>query len=368
MPGGSAYLVTGGTGFLGRHVLFALRRRLPDARLLVLVRDHRAWAEQEWTAGLGPVELVEGAVEPAQRRREGAVEPAQGPREAGRSAEPAGDWRNDPRLHDVRGIFHLAAVVNHSRAAAAETFRTNVAGTTAMVELAARLGARLLFVSTSGVVSCSRRPEDGAFEDGDFREAVVGTWPYYASKIAAEREARSLATRLGVELVVVRPPVLLGPGDHRFRSTVNVLRLLRGRLPAVPRGGMHFADVRDAADAILAAMLLPRPRPVYHLVGTVSSLDSFFRRVAAAAGLRRSWRVLPAALLRAAARLNQRLGSPLRILPDPVLVEMAAHHWDHRSRHAEIDLGYASRPPDDTLRDTVEWLREHHPELRRSGG
>jgi nucleoside-diphosphate-sugar epimerase len=340
--GGAGFLVTGGTGFLGRHVLFTLRRVQPDARLLVLVRDAAAWRAQEWTAELGTVELVEGPLTPTDA------------------------WRADPRLAGVRGIFHLAAVVNHSRSALDETFRTNVAGTTAMVELAAHLDSRLLFVSTSGVVSCSRRPGDGAFEDGEFRDGVVGAWPYYASKIAAEREARALAARLGVELVVVRPPVLLGPGDHRFRSTVNVLRLLRGRVPAVPRGGMHFADVRDAADAMVRALLLPRPRPVYHLVGAVSSLDEFFCRVAAAAGLRRTWRVLPSWLMLAAARLNRRLGSPLHVLPDPVLLEMASHHWDHRSRYAEPELGYASRAPEETLRDTVDWLREHHPELRRA--
>jgi dihydroflavonol-4-reductase len=338
-----AFLVTGGTGFLGRHVLFALRRLQPDARLLVLVRDRAAWSGHGWTAELGPVDVIEGHL------------------------EPTDDWHDDPRLAGVNGIFHVAAVVSHSRAAIQETFWTNVAGTTAMVEVAAHLGARLLFVSTSGVVSCSARPGNGAFEDGDFRESVVGDWPYYASKISAEREARALAARLGVELVVFRPPVLLGPGDHRFRSTVNVLRVLRGRLPAVPRGGMHFADVRDAAAAMVRAMLLPQPRPVYHLVGTVSSLDAFFRRVAAAAGVRRSWRVLPSSLLRAVARLNQFLGSPLHVLPDPVLLEMASHHWDHRSRHAEAELGYATRDPDATLRDTVSWLRENHPDLRGAG-
>jgi dihydroflavonol-4-reductase len=340
--GGPAFLVTGGTGFLGRHVLFTLRRLQPDARLLVLVRDAAAWAAQEWTGGLAPVELVEG------------------------SLEPTDAWRDDPRLAGLRGIFHLAAVVNHSRSALDKTFRTNVTGTTAMVELAAHLGCRLLFVSTSGIVSCSRRPGDGAYEDGDYRDSVVGDWPYYASKIAAERQARALAAHRGVELIIMRPPVLLGPGDHRFRSTVNVLRVLRGRVPAVPRGGMHFADVRDAADAIVRAMLLPQPRPVYHLVGTVSSLDAFFGRVAEVAGLRRTWRVLPSWLMRAAARLNRRLDSPLDVLPDPVLLEMAGHHWDHRSRYAEPDLGYASRAPDETLRDTIDWLRAHHPELSRT--
>jgi dihydroflavonol-4-reductase len=336
---GPGFLITGGTGFLGRHVLSTLRRLQPDARLLVLVRDAATWRAQAWTAELGPLEIVEGPLTPTDA------------------------WRDDPRLAGVRGIFHLAAVVNHSRSALEETFHTNVAGTTAMVELAAHLGCRLLFVSTSGIVSCSRRPGEGAYEEGEFREGVVGGWPYYASKIAAEREARALAARLGVELVVVRPPVLLGPGDHRFRSTVNVLRVMRGRVPAVPRGGMHFADVRDAADAIVRAMLLPRPRPVYHLVGTVSSLDAFFCGVAEAAGMRRTWRVLPAWVMRVAARVNRRLGSPLRVLPDPVLIEMAGHHWDHRSRHAEQEIGYASRAPEQTLRDTVAWLREHHPEF-----
>jgi dihydroflavonol-4-reductase len=68
-------------------------------------------------------------------------------------------------------------------------------------------------------------------------------------------------------------------------------------------------------------------------------------------------------VMRVAARVNRRLGSPLRVLPDPVLIEMAGHHWDHRSRHAEQELGYASRAPEETLRDTVAWLREHHPEF-----
>ncbi|MBR9990440.1 MAG: hypothetical protein KFH98_11835 [Gemmatimonadetes bacterium] len=66
----------------------------------------------------------------------------------------------------------------------------------------------------------------------------------------------------------------------------------------------------------------------------------------------------------AAARLNRRLGSPLHVLPDPVLIEMASHHWDHRSRYAEPELGYSSRAPEVTLRDTVDWLREHSRELQ----
>jgi dihydroflavonol-4-reductase len=334
-----AFLVTGGSGFLGRHLLFSLRRLEPEARLLVLVRNRGAWESQPWVAQLGAVEVIEGTL----------------------TAE--GGWKRDPRLAGLCAIFHLAAVVNHSRAQVETTFQTNVEGTAAMVVLAAQLNCRLLFVSSSGVVSCSPRPGEGAFEDSDYCDDVVGKWPYYASKIAAERKARTCANALGVELVVLRPPVLLGPGDHRFRSTAHVLRVLRRRLPAIVPGGMNFADVRDVADAIVRAARLPQPRPVYHLAGNASTLDEFFREVAKIAGIEPSWRVLPAAVMRLAARLNERLGSPLGVLPDPVLVEMATHYWDHRSSFAEADLGYRRRPPEETLRDTIRWLREYHPQF-----
>ena len=76
---------------------------------------------------------------------------------------------------------------------------------------AAERGCRLVFVSTSGTVGCFRDPAGSADEASPFCEAEVGGWPYYRSKIDAEREARRLADQLGVRLVIMRPPVLLGP-------------------------------------------------------------------------------------------------------------------------------------------------------------
>jgi dihydroflavonol-4-reductase len=332
-------LVTGATGFLGRHVLGSLRRQVPSARVLVLVRDPRVWKAQEWRAEAGSVEVIAGDL----------VETAA--------------WANDPRLDGLQAILHLAAEVKHARSEVAGMRRTNVEGTASMVRLAAQRGARMLFVSTSGTVACSPRPGNGVYEDAPHRDEVVGGWPYYASKIEAERRAREVAGD-AVELVIVRPPVLLGPGDHRFRSTGHVLRVLHHRVPFVLPGGMHFVDVRDAADALVRAVRYPRPRPVYHLRGTATTLDAFFRLVAEEAGIRPRWKRLPSSVILGAARLNRLFGSPVSVIPDPVLIEMAAHHWDIGSRHAEDDLGFRSRPPERTIADTVAWLRAHHPELR----
>lgn len=336
---GPAYLITGATGFLGRHILEALRRDVPQARLVVLVRDAQSWESQPWREPLGDVEVVNGSLVDAE------------------------SWKTNPRLAVLNGIFHLAAEVKHTRRDTASMLRTNVEGTLAMVRLAAEKKCRVLFVSTSGAVSCSTKPGKGVYEDAPYCEDLVGDWPYYASKIRAEKEAGKLAQELVADLVIFRPPVLLGPGDHRFRSTSNVLRLLRRRLPFILDGGMSFIDIRDAATAMVRAMRHENPKPVYHLSGTACTLDEFFRMVAKQADLQPSWRILPGVLLRWASKVNAASGLRLHILPDPVVVEMASHYWDVRSRHAETDLGYRSRPPERTIADTISWMRQNHPQL-----
>jgi dihydroflavonol-4-reductase len=329
-----AYLITGSTGFLGRHILESLRKHKPNARVVVLVRDSESWERQPWRNEAADVEVVAG------------------------SLTRIDEWKNDPRLDAIDGIFHLAAIVRHSRSAPEEMIRVNVEGTASMVRLAAEKKCRLLFASSSGTVGCSMDASAAPDETAPFAEDVVAGWPYYASKIQAEKRARALANELGVDLIVFRPPVMLGPKDHRFRSTGHLLRLLEGKLPFLLDGEIHFVDIRDVADAMVRAMFLPAPKPAYNLPGHVMSLDRFFRIAAAEAGIIPSWRVLPARILWYLAKLNEMTGRRLHFVPDPVVIEMARHHWGISSRYASNDLGFVARPAQETLRDTVQWMKQ----------
>lgn len=341
----SAYLVTGATGFLGRHALEALRSHNADSTLYVLVRRAEDLAQYPWVTRLENLVPIVGGVTDTQA------------------------WQDDPRLQSVQGIFHLAGLVRHSRRDTREVFDVNVAGTCAMVRVAHALSCRLVYVSTSGTVGCSRAPDDAVHEDAPFCEGMVGSWPYYASKIDAEKRAAALARELGVRMVVLRPPIMLGPGDHRFRSTGQVIRFLRGRLPFLIRGGMHYVDIRDVAQALVAAMHHPRPRPVYHLHGTACSIDRFFSDLGDIAGLATPRWHLPYPLAWALARADEWVGlkikgAPLALLPDPVVIEMATHYWGIASRYSASDLGYKPREGMRTLRDTVTWLQENHAACR----
>lgn len=336
----AAVLVTGATGFLGRHVLQTLARDGSYQRIFALVRDAAEWDKQVWARDLKNIEVVEGNV------------------------TETSAWQEDARLEGLTGIFHLAALVKHSRRHTDEVFRVNIEGTRNMVRVAARYNARLVFVSTSGTVGCFRNATDHADEEAPYCTEVVRGWPYYSSKIHAEKEAMREAAALGIKLVIIRPPILLGPGDHRFRSTGNVIRFLRRRLPFLIRGGIHFVDIRDAAAALLAAMQHPDPRPVYHLHGTACSIDQFFGDLQKVSGVPQPRFHLPYRLAWGLAKADEWLGvrlkgEPLSLLPDPVVIEMARRYWDSRSRYAKEDLGFQSRAGHETLQDTVQWLRQH---------
>jgi dihydroflavonol-4-reductase len=341
-------LVSGATGFLGRYILTSLHKN-EACESLALVRNMANWHGQEWTKQLDNVELVSGSV-----------------------TRPDA-WFDDKRLDGMSGILHLAAVVRHSRNEPYDIYQTNVEGTLNMVRLAARKKCRMVFVSTSGTVGCFKSKNAWADENSAYCEDEVRDWPYYHSKILAERQARQLAVDLGVELVIIRPPVMLGPGDHRFRSTGHIIKHLLRKLPFLLHGGIHFIDIRDATDAILAAMRHKSPRPIYHLSGTACGVVDFFDMIESVSGVPRPGPVLPFQPAWVLALIDERVGiitkgEALHFLPDPVVVEMASHYWDVRSLWAEDELGYQPRNGMDTLRDTVAWLREHHDGVRAAIG
>jgi len=335
---GASILVAGATGCLGRQILRAFRSQAVTT--VALVRDEPAWQSQPWRAELEPVTAIVGSP----LRPEAWLE----------RAAPLG----------VRCIFHTAGLVRHTRESPGEMLELNVQGTLGMVRAAHVLGARLVFVSSSGTVGCFRSLHDAADEDAPFAQHMVARWPYYSSKIRAEGEARRLADELGVELVIVRPPVLLGPDDHRHRSTSYVHKVMTRKVPAVPPGGMHFTDVRDVARALVRLAGLPQPRPIYHLPGTATSLRQFFDMVSDVAGSAAIRRPMPRWAAFTLAKLGGLgLGRP-SWLPDPVVLEMSTCYWGLSSRH-HAELGYAPRAAEATLRDTVSWLASS--ELARHG-
>ena len=216
----SRHLVTGATGFLGRHLVALLGSRGHEVVALVRKTDE--------------VDFPPGVV------------------------VRKGDVLDKGSLLDAAagcdGVFHCAGVVSRKPEDAEALYRVHVTGTKNVVE-AAKLASvkRLVIASSSGTVAVSDDPDHVGVETDDTPIGLLQRWPYYRAKLFAERAALE-ANGPDLEVVSVNPTLLLDPGDRNGSSTEDVRRFLERKLPATPSGGASYVDVRDAALGMLLAM------------------------------------------------------------------------------------------------------------------
>ncbi len=249
----------------------------------------------------------------------------------------------------AEAIVHLAADLSHWSLRRDRIFRTNVYGTRIVAEGAKTAGVPLLVhVSSVAAVGYSEdgRPID---ETAPNNFAKLGLL-YHESKRQAEAEALDVR-RYGVGVVVVNPGVVYGPRElsHTFGHTM--LEIARGRVPGHPTGGLSVVDVEDVAAGVAAALERGRDGERYILAGENLRYGDLFARQAAHAGSVYRGRALPAALLRLAAagfEARSRLtGSEPRLTSDNAKIAPLLM-W-YSSAKAERELGFTSRPLDETL-------------------
>lgn len=328
-----ATLVTGGTGFLGEHVVQTLvARGAQDLRVLV-----RGTYE---ALGDGTAKILRGDV----------------------VQDRPGDTPLAEALEGCAEVYHLAGIVSRDPAAGQSMMRVHVDGTRRLLEAAKAAGVRrVVIASSSGTHAVSQSSEPILDEEAPYATEVVSNWPYYLSKIYQEKLSLDRAASLGLEVVIVNPSLLLGPGDRRQSSTGDVLKFLRRQIPVIPDGGLNFVDARDAAAATVAAMERGQPGRRYLLGGPNWTFREFFGRLERMSKVRGPWLKLPAELSKAGATMMEHLYRKLDREPpvDAISVEMGQVYWYCDSTRATRELGFDPRDPGETLDDTIRYLRAH---------
>jgi dihydroflavonol-4-reductase len=323
-------LVTGGTGFLGSHLLRLLVEE-GAASLRVLSTSAPAWLEE-----LGVETVVGSITSPEDVRR--AVE-------------------------GVSEVYHLAGRVSREPEDAHLMYKLHVDGTRVLCEAAAEAGVKsLVMASTSGTVAVTEAGDVLPDEEWPTPLDIVSRWPYYASKVYQERVALESFSGKGRRLVLMNPSLLLGPGDERLSSTKVVLDFLARKIPTVPKGGLSFVDARDAAAAFRAAMERGAHGERYLLGAANWTFDKFFGRLERITKVPAPFLSLPSKLTLAGARGLSSLYKHWKLAPpvEPSEIEMAGYFWYLDATKAQTDLGFNPRDPQETLLDTVTYVREHY--------
>jgi dihydroflavonol-4-reductase len=325
----SVTLITGGTGFLGKHLLNELIKS-GEQRLRVMATSIPAWLEEM------DVETIQGSI----TSPEDVMQAVKG----------------------VDQIYHLAGRVSRSSEDTHAMFNLHVEGTRLLCDAAKDSGVKtIILASTSGTVAVSNDKETIPNEDWPTPMDIISRWPYYASKVYQETVALERFSDSGLRLVILNPSLLLGPGDDRLSSTKVILDFLGRKINAVPSGGLSFVDVRDVAKAFRSAMENGKAGERY-LLGSVNwTFEKFFGRLERLTKVASPRFSIPSKLAIHGSQFIHSLYKHWNVAPpiEPSEIEMAEYYWYLDSSKAERELQFTPRDPGDTLQDTVNYIRQH---------
>jgi dihydroflavonol-4-reductase len=210
--------VTGGTGFIGGHLV---RMLLSDGyQVRALVRPHSGHSNLLGNLAGLPLEIVTGDLDDSQRLAE--------------------------QLEGCDVIFHVAALYSLWRRDAAAIYRANVKGTENLLAAAQRVRTKR-FVHTSSVAAIGV-PAPNTLGTEAMQTALAElVSDYKKSKYLAEQAALK-AARAGLDVVIVNPSTPIGAWDVKPTPTGEiVLRFLQNRMPAYVHTGLNLIDVEDVA-------------------------------------------------------------------------------------------------------------------------
>jgi nucleoside-diphosphate-sugar epimerase len=327
--------LTGGTGFLGRHLVPRLCRAGYTVRVLT-----RHPENNQWLSRYPRIEIVHG------------------------------DLLDEPLIHEAiqgcRFVIHAAGLFRFW-GDAAEFESTNVTGTENVLRAALDAQVeRLVHISTIAVIG---QPDPDKVMDENYPANPVE--PYQRSKLQAERLAVSYYTEKGLPLIVLRPGAYYGPmGEYAFNRLFFtdpmrglIMQLNHGRYITFP------AFIDDVAQGVILALERGRLGEIYNLCGDWLTHKEAFDIVCAEAGLLSirppipGWMgIMTSRVMTAFSRFTHR--EPFWPLN---LRSYVYNYWRVSSEKARRELGFVPTDFRKGASQTIAWYRagkpDHLPEL-----
>ncbi|MCY3887397.1 MAG: NAD-dependent epimerase/dehydratase family protein [Chloroflexi bacterium] len=323
-------LVTGGSGFIGAHVVRALIKEGVEVRALV--------------RGDGMPANLQGL----------AVERAKGDLTDVGSLERA--------LASIDVLFHVAALYELA-GDGVQIRAVNVEGTRALMQAALRSGVeRVVHTSSVAAIGYAANARAPATEEQWANEHELAG-PYEASKYHSERLVHALIAEEGLPAVVVNPTAPIGALDVKPTPTGRLIRdAANGDLPGYLRGaGLNIVPVRDVAAGHVLAWQRGRVGERYilgHAQGNLT-LREVMARAAALTGRRAPRLPLPWPLAMAYAQVDERWSRRRARVPRASIagVRLARHRMWFNPAKAITELGVPQSSLSQAFADAVSYFR-----------
>lgn len=219
--------------------------------------------------------------------------------------------------------------------------------------------ARAVFTSSSGVIQT--HPQQAATETAPYSKFAEKNL-YFKTKVLAEREIYRFLNTSPMDVVIILPGWMMGPGDAAPTSAGQlVLDLLAGKLPGIIDGGASLSDARDVAAAMITAAERGRRGERYIVAGPLKTMKDIALELEVISGVKAPRMELPAWIALSISWLLETWAgltggvNPMPLSGIQTLLEKATLS----SAKAEQELGVTFRSYRETMKDTVLWYQSH---------
>jgi dihydroflavonol-4-reductase len=317
-------LVTGGSGFIGQHLVTALADAGREVRILDIRPPERIPADAQY---------VQASVLDRKAVRDALV--------------------------GVDQVYHLAGLPGMWLPRKNEFHEVNYVGTEIVISAARERGvARFLHCSTESILF-RNSPTKQYFTGDPLGTADDMPGPYTRSKMLADQLAMQTAVS-GFPLVIACPTMPIGPFDRNLTPPTAMLRhFLGNRFMVYLDFIVNLVDVRDVATGLILAMERGQSGHRYILGGESIRLKAVLRMMATITGRRSLYVPIPGRFAEATAALLELIADHLTQRPPAGTAEGVRIALRARAlsiEKAQKELGYSPRSVEPALRETVAYL------------
>jgi len=329
------YLLTGAAGFLGSNICLQLLQQGHKVRALVLPNDKSVkYIPKEVEVVLGDLTDI-NSLDAFFEVPEGCTSV----------------------------IIHCASMVTVDPAYSEKLMAVNVTGTRNIITKVLNHSEceKMVYVSSTGAIPelphGTRIKEVDKFDPCD-PKLVVGA--YSQSKAKATQMVLDAVRVMGLKACVVHPSGILGPYDHAIGETTGtVLQIIKGEMPMGMQGSFNLCDVRDLAAGTIADIDKGRIGECYILANEIVTLKEMCDMLYKECDAKKIKFFLP---LNVADKLAQGLEKQAeKTGKKPLMTTFSVYNLARNNEFdyskAQRELGYTTRPYQQTIHDEVEWMK-----------
>jgi len=257
-------------------------------------------------------------------------------------------------------VFHLAAKIAIDKRDRDLVYKTNVQGTQNLIDICIKKDIKR-FIHFSSIHAIDPHPLDEVLDEN---RAYIGKTKliYEQSKAESEKLVINAANK-GLNAIVLNPTAVVGPYD--FKSSYlgqALIKIYENKLPMLVPGGYDWVDVRDIVDAAISSITKGKSGERFILSGHYLSLKKLSVMIGEISNQKTPKLIAPLFLAKIGLpfiKLYSYIANEHPLYTSESLDILKNSNKNISNSKAKDELGYNTRPLEETLRDAFKWYKEN---------